>query len=114
MAWLLRCTLDCCIMAAQRQGCAQQCKLSGQWLRRWLKSAMDWNAHLERPRNGASWPAQLLHYKDRKLFINRRMSLLPCDGYSGSCLAGRTETRARRGRIYPRWHDGIEFAEGRS
>ena len=90
---------------------ASTCRTSGSWSHKWFRRALDWNAHLERPRNIHSWPAKLLHFKDRQWFIERRASLLPADCGGASCLAGRTGTRAFRGCVHTRWHDGIEFAK---
>ena len=90
---------------------AGKCRNVGQWSHRWFRRALDWNEHLERPRNGRSWASSLLHYKDRQWFMARRASLLPMNGFSGSCIAGRTETRAVRGCVHARWHDGIELAK---
>ena len=84
------------------------CQKSGKWSQRWFKRAT--NEHLERPRNGNSWPAKLLHHMDRDWFRQRRFSLLPAQSQNGSCLAGRTNTRAFQGRVHSRWHDGIEYA----
>ena len=89
---------------------ARACKNSGLWSHKWFRRSLDWNEHLERPRNIHSWPAKLLHFKDRQWFIERRASWLPADGGAASSLAGRTDTRACRGCVHTRWHDGIEFA----
>ena len=90
---------------------AHTCRISGPWSHKWFRRCLDWNEHLERPRNGHSWPAQLLHFRDRQWFIERRASLLPADCGSASCVAGRTSTRAIHGCVHTRWHDGIEFAK---
>ena len=81
---------------------AVQCRQTGQWSRRWFKRAADWNEHLERPRNGDCWSSKLLHFRDREWLIQKRMSLLPSDCTSGSCLAGRTGTRTSRGKVHAR------------
>ena len=98
---------------AQRRGriAGMICKISGRWSGRWFQRALDWNEHLERPRNHRSWASRLLHYHDRAWFIDRRVALLPQSAPNGSCLAGRTDTRAYRGYVQMRWHDGIEFAK---
>ena len=91
---------------------ATACRLAGTWSSRWFKRACKWNEHLERPRNSVNWSAKLLHYHDRAWFIQKRASLLPSNPRIGSCLAGRTDTRADRGGVCRRWHDGIAFARG--
>ena len=91
----------------------QCCRVSGNWSRRWFNCAVDWNAHLERPRNRYSWSSRLLHYMDRQWFIDRRASLLPANCSSGSCLAGRTDTRTIRGCVHARWHDVVDLAKQR-
>ena len=87
------------------------CRASGLWSKRWFTRAASWNAHLERDRNRYTWSARLLHYMDRQWFADRRASLLPVDGFSGSILAGRTDTRTNPGCVHTRWHDGIEFGK---
>ena len=89
----------------------QHCRQTGKWSSRWFKRAQDWNAHLQRPRNRHSWPARLLHYRDADWFIRRRLSFLTADNVNNSCLSGRTDTRAIRGCVNIRWHDGITFSK---
>ena len=91
---------------------ARQCKLAGNWSRRWFKRVVDWHDHLERPRNAHTWPAKTLHHRDREWLMRRRASLLSENRSSGSCTAGRTNTRAFPGCVHMRWDDGVEF--GRS
>ena len=55
---------------------AGKCREVGQWSHRWFRRALDWNEHLERPRNGCSWASSLFHYTDRQWFIARCASLL--------------------------------------
>ena len=92
---------------------ASSCRAAGSWSKRWFSRVVDWNAHPERQRNRYTWSSRLLHYMDREWFINRRASLLPVDGCTGSVLAGRTDTRTNPGCVHARWHDGIEFAKSR-
>ena len=61
------------------QVAALQHRQTGQWSQRWFKRAVDWNEHLERPRNGYCWSSKLLHFRDGEWLIQRRMSLLPSD-----------------------------------
>ena len=89
----------------------RKCRSVGQWSQRWFTRAVEWNEYLKRPRNCQTWASKLIHYRNRQWFIERRASLLPVNGFSGSCIAGRTETRAVRGCVHTRWHDGIEFAK---
>ena len=68
----------------------QKCKLSGGWSRMWLKRALDWNAHLERPPSNHSWLAKLLRYRHHSWFVQRRLDLLRhgSESSSSSWLAG--------------------------
>jgi len=91
---------------------ARQCKLTGTWSQRWFKRVIAWHSHLERPRNAHTWPAKTLHHRDREWLIRRRASLLSDNCKSGSCMAGKTDTRAFPGCVHVRWDDGVEF--GRS
>ena len=77
-----------------------------------LERVADWHDHLERPRNAHAWPAKTLHHMDREWLMRRRASLLSDNRSSGSCTAGRTNTRAFPGCVHMRWDDGVEF--GRS
>ena len=88
---------------------ASHCKRVGTWSQRWFKRAVDWHSHLERPRNSHTWPAKTLHHRDREWLMRRRASLLPDNCNSGSCMAGRTDTRAFPGCVHMRWDDGVEF-----
>ena len=93
------------------QNSGRHCTQMGKLSSRWFKRARNWNEHLLRARNRQSWPARLLHYKDAGWFVQRRLSFLPADCKAGSCLAGRTDTRAVRGCVHMRWHDGIAFSK---
>ena len=51
---------------------------------------------------------------DQEWFVQRRLSNLPSDSRArdgrGSIHSGRTDTRAARGKVHMRWHDGIRYA----
>ena len=99
-----------CYFRRRGRAAAAECKKQGVWSRRWFWRVLDWQDHLDRPRNGQSWAAKLSRYRDREWFIQRRASLLSSGSSAGACLAGRTDTRACRGMVQTRWHDGVEFA----
>ena len=90
---------------------ASVCKRRGLWSIHWFDRATKWDDHLSRDRNSQSWPARLRSYRDREWFLQRRIELAPRNGWSASSLAGRTDTRAFRGKVHSRWHDGIHYAK---
>ena len=86
---------------------------TGLWSERWFKRSLQWDEHIARPRNRQSWPAKLRNYRGRDWLMERRMSFAPSVASRdspASILAGRTGTRAFKGKVFMRWHDGIEFA----
>ena len=87
------------------------CREKGLWSQRWFKRAVQWDDHLARPRNEATWAAKLRTYRDREWFIQRRCHLLPARGNVSSATAGRTGTRSNGGKVFMRWHDGILLAQ---
>jgi len=80
----------------------------GNWSRIWGKKVLDWNAHLQRERNQRSWAAKILHYHDADWLQNQRA--IHAVGQYSSLTAGRTCTRAQRGIVHRRWHDGVSVA----
>ena len=91
-----------------RNHCVQQ----GRWSDFWFGRAIQWDDHLARERNSYSWSARLRDYRGMQWLMDRRASLAPRDSNSVSIKAGRTATRAVRGKVHARWHDGIEYARG--
>lgn len=89
---------------------AKFCREHGSWTEFWFSRAVHWDEHLSRPRNKFCWAAKLRQYRDREWFMQRRIEMAPVDGHQ-SMLAGRTGTRAFRGRVHMRWHDGIAYAK---
>ena len=85
-----------------------QTRAVGKWSDTWYKRVVNWKDHLERPRNAHSWPAQLLHYRGEGFLQQTRV-----DNNSASALAGSTRTRAMRGIVHTRWHDGANLAASR-
>ena len=81
----------------------------GMWSNHWFSRCLRWDAHLARPRNFNSWPAQLRDYRGKQWLMDRRASFVSSDS-SSSILAGRTGTRAARGKVHTRWHDGVDLA----
>ena len=99
----------------RRRGEAARKKNSehGVWSNHWFGRALDWDEHLARPRNLASWPAKLRDYRGRQWLIERRASFAPSVASrrsSVSVFAGRTGTRSFPGKVHTRWHDGIDYA----
>ena len=89
------------------------CKDNGQWSARWFQRALKWNEHLTRAHDPNNWGAQLLKYHGREWLMWRRAMFAPTSASRASpasILAGRTDTRAFRGKVCTRFHDGIEFA----
>ena len=64
-----------------------------------------WRDHLERPRNGHSWAAILLHHRGLDWLMQQRAL------HHGGLYAGRTGTRIAAGGVATRWHDGVRYAE---
>ena len=89
------------------------CDSHGLWSQRWFDRALRWDEHLARPRNCQGWAARLRSYHDRDWFIFRRSLFAPVTSSresAASATAGRTGTRACRGKVHMRWHDGVEYA----
>ena len=89
---------------------ASVCNQQGLWSSHFFHRATKWDLHLSRDRNIQSWPCKLRLFRDRDWFMQRRIELAPNNGWSASCVAGKTDTRAFRGKVHTRWHDGIHFA----
>ena len=85
----------------------KHCKEKGLWSVRWFQRAVAWDNHLARPGSSRCWSARLRNYHGRDWLMQRRLSFTPS---TGSTLAGRTCTRAFPGKVFMRWHDGIELA----
>ena len=90
------------------------CKQHGLWTSRWFSRAISWDNHLSRGRNSNSWSSRLRDFHAKQWLIEQRQSFFAFESQSSSCLAGRTGTRAVHGRVFMRWHDGIEFAQART
>ena len=84
----------------------------GLWSDVWKKRVIAWNAHLGRELNKNSWAAKTLHFHGKEWLQQRRRMFAV--GSQGSLLAGRTETRAGRGIVHRRWHDGVDHAKALS
>ena len=80
----------------------------GQWSSVWRKRVVDWDAHLQRERNQNSWAAKALKYHGKVWLQEQRR--IHAVGEHSSVHAGRTRTRASRGIVHRRWHDGVEAA----
>ena len=91
---------------------AKVCRQHGLWSARWFSRAAKWDAHLARSKNSRTWAARLRTYRGSEWLQERRRSFMPRDSWASSSLAGRTDTRAYRGRIHMRWQDGIALANG--
>ena len=85
------------------------CRDQGLWSTLWFQRALRWDGHLARPRNLDSWAARLRSHHDRDWFIQRRLRFTAFEG--SSVLAGKTGTRASRGKVQMRWRDGIVLAQ---
>lgn len=92
---------------------ARHCRKHGLWSTRWFNRAVKWDQHLARAHNPNIWATKLRSFRDREWFIIRRSMFAPSiasPSSQASCIAGRTETRAYRGCVHCRWHDGIQYA----
>ena len=88
----------------------KQCLEQGRWSAFWFDRAIKWDEHLARERNIFSWSARLRDYRGMQWLMERRAALAPSASSVLSIRAGRTGTRAMRGKVHARWHDGIEYA----
>ena len=89
------------------------CKESGSWSEHWFDRCLRWDEHLARGRNSYTWAARLRDFRGAQWLIDRRASFAPAvasHSSPASILAGRTGTRAYRGKVHMRWHDGVELA----
>ena len=66
--------------------------------------------HLARDRNQRTWAARLQAYHGKAWLIDRRVALAPASSATVSIFAGRTGTRSAPGRVFTRWHDGVDLA----
>ena len=80
----------------------------GLWSAVWKRRVIEWNDHLGRERNRNSWAAKTLIFHGSEWLQERRR--MHATGSSSSLLAGRTCTRATRGIVHRRWHDGVDAA----
>ena len=78
----------------------------GRWSMKHCKRVVAWNEHLHRPRNGNSWAAVLLKFRDSKWLETQRL-------LNSTGSESRTCTRAARGFVAMRWQDGVKIAEQR-
>ena len=83
------------------------CHQAGSWSNLWFNRALKWDEHLDRERNHYSWAARLRSFRGKQFLQDRRALF----NSTGSIMAGRTETRAFRGKVNMRWHDGIDYAK---
>jgi len=75
------------------------------WANAWAKRVHTWKQHLYRADVNTHWPAALLKWRGKLWMQDRRVA----QG-SARATAGRTATRAQRGGIATRWHDGMDLA----
>jgi len=80
----------------------------GFWSSVWRKRVIDWNDHLRREANRNSWASKILVYHDAEWLQEQRR--IHAVGQQGSVTAGRTRTRAQKGIVHRRWHDGVDVA----
>ena len=93
----------------RNRAAASVARRRGLWSAVWKKRVIDWNDHLGRELNKDSWAAKTLMYHGKEWLQERRRMF--STGSSSSLLAGRTCTRASRGVVHRRWHDGIDIAK---
>ena len=104
---------SCEFVRRRGRAAAKLCNEHGLWSKRWFGRASRWDDHLNQYRNHLSWPAKLRQFKDRTWFIFQRSQFTPVSTgpFSNfSATAGRTDTRAVRGYVHMRWHDGIIYS----
>ena len=87
----------------RNQEAATACRRHGRWSAFWFRRALDWDAHLQRGHNHASWPVLLRAFHGADWLDDRRITQI-AHGMRG------TDTRVARGRPAMRWHDGVLYA----
>ena len=93
----------------RNRAAASVARRRGLWSDLWKKRVIDWNAHLGRELNQSSWAAKTLNFHGKEWLQERRRMFAA--GSHSSLLAGRTDTRAGRGIVHRRWHDGVGHAK---
>eukprot|EP00449_Zooxanthella_nutricula_P016921 CAMPEP_0198530264 /NCGR_PEP_ID=MMETSP1462-20131121/26250_1 /TAXON_ID=1333877 /ORGANISM="Brandtodinium nutriculum, Strain RCC3387" /LENGTH=226 /DNA_ID=CAMNT_0044260135 /DNA_START=17 /DNA_END=697 /DNA_ORIENTATION=- len=78
---------------------------TGSWASRWAKRVVEWDQHVARPRNGATWAAVLRPYRDEAWLQRRRAEV-----GSARASGGRLLIRANSGFVATRWHAGVVAA----
>ena len=85
------------------------CADCGIWSHHWFTRSIRWDEHLSRPANAHSWASQLREYRGKQWLMDRRASFATAFRSNVSVHAGRTGTRAFRGIVHTRWHDGVDY-----
>ena len=80
----------------------------GLWSVVWKTRVKNWCDHLGRALNKDSWAAKTLVFHGKEWLQERRRMFAV--GSNSSLSAGRTDTRAHRGIVHRRWHDGVDSA----
>ena len=86
------------------------CKDQGLWSQRWYSRVIKWDRHLSQSRNTYSWSSRLRTFHGSDWLILQRMSFIKAASNTVSVLAGRTGTRTFPGKVFARWHDGVNNA----
>ena len=73
------------------------------WDVRYRNAVINWDAHLARPRNAATWPARLQSCQDADWLGFRRAVF-------SSGAVQRIRARILRGRVQRRWDEGVKVA----
>ena len=78
--------------------------IDSPWSHVWCRRQKTWSDHMAR--HSDLWPARICSCQNFQWLQMRRM-------LCGSQLsfAGPTQTRAQRGKVERRWHDGLEFSK---
>ena len=86
------------------------CKDQGLWSQRWYSRVIKWDRHLSQSRNTYSWSSRLRTFHGSDWLFLQRMSFIKAASNTVSVLAGRTGTRTFPGKVFARWHDGVNNA----
>ena len=97
------------LVLRRNRAAASLARRHGLWSAVWKKRVINWNDHLGRELNQNSWAAKTLSYHGKEWLQERRR--MHATGSSCSVLAGRTRTRASKGIVHRRWHDGVDVAK---
>lgn len=95
----------------RRRHAGDLCRKHGLWSDFWFQRVLNWHEHLKRHvESHLHW---ILDWHGESWLQEQRMQFVPensvlCRLYAFAGLAG---TRANSGKVQPRWHEGVSYAQ---